>query len=76
MSIARHAGGIEMLKPSAVRATVVHPVGSALLVGDGDGVGDGVGDGETDAAGDEQAARTNAKIRRGRRNTPRMLGAH
>jgi len=77
MSIARHDGGIEMLKPSDVRATVVHPAASALFVGDGEGVGAGVGvgEGETEAAGDEQAvANPKARIRSERRNTSRMLG--
>jgi hypothetical protein len=72
MSLARHEGGIEMLKPSEVRVTVVHPAGSGTFVGDGDGVGVGVGvgDGDADAVGDEQpAARSNARIRIERRNT-------
>ena len=60
MSIARHVGGIEMVKPSAAREIVVHPDGSGLFVGDGDGlglgVGVGLGDGDATALGDEQLA--------------------
>jgi len=72
ISIARHVGGIEMLKPSVARVTVDQPAGNGLFVGDGDGVGVGVGvgDGNADAVGDEQpAARSNATIRIERRNT-------
>jgi hypothetical protein len=71
ISIARHVGGIEMLKPSEARVTVDQPAGKGLFVGDGDGVGVGVGvgDGDADAVGDEQpAARSKARIRIGRRN--------
>ena len=66
--MARHVGGIEMLKPSDARVTVDQPAGNGLLVGDGDGVGVGVGDGDADAVGAEQPARSNATIRIGRRN--------
>jgi hypothetical protein len=69
MSIARHVGGIEMLKPSEARVTVDQPAGKGLFVGDGDGVGVGVGDGDAEAVGAEQPARSNATIRIGRRNT-------
>jgi len=70
MSIARHVGGIEMLKPSEARVTVDQPAGNGLLVGDGDGVGVGVGVGDgADAVGAEQpATATNARIRIERRN--------
>jgi len=69
ISIARHVGGIEMLKPSEARVTVDQPAGNGLFVGDGVGVGVGVGDGDADAVGDEQpAARSKATIRNERRN--------
>ena len=75
MSIARHVGGIAMLKPSAARLTVVHPDGNGLFAGDGDGVGVGlglgVGLGVGDAValwGEQPAPTSNASTRTRREN--------